>query len=143
MRKAADPKFQKSTLTAGLIAVAAVLIGGPGHGQTVGRRTDGQIILPVNQILTPLGTQIDLPGQRPQALAMSPDGRRLAVAGKSAEIVILDPETGAVLQRVLLPPEPDKELQPKAASANILKPDEKGQLSFTGLVYSPTDRGST
>jgi YVTN family beta-propeller protein len=137
MRKAADPKFQKSTLTAGLIAVAAVLIGGPGHGQTVGRRTDGQIILPVNQILTPLGTQIDLPGQRPQALAMSPDGRRLAVAGKSAEIVILDPETGAVLQRVLLPPEPDKELQPKAASANILKPDEKGQLSFTGLVYSP------
>jgi YVTN family beta-propeller protein len=137
MRKAADSKFRKSILTAGSIVVSAVMIGGSGHGQTVGRRTDGQILLPVNQTLTPLGTQIDLPGQRPQALALSPNGRRLAVAGKSAEVVILDPETGAVLQRVLLPPEPAEKLKPKTASANILKPDDKGQLSFTGLIYSP------
>src|SRR6266576_3546960 len=40
----------------------------------------GRVTTPVNQILTPVGTQVDLPGLRPQALALSPDGRLLAAA---------------------------------------------------------------
>ena len=53
-------------------------------------------MLPVNQVVTPLGTQVELPGLRPQALALSPNGQLLAVSGKTAEVLILDPATGAV-----------------------------------------------
>jgi len=137
MRNDTAPTFRKLIFIVGLIIAASGLIGGSGHGQTVGLQTDGRTRLPVNQTLTPLGLQVHLPGQRPQALALSPDGRKLIVAGKSPEIVVLDPATGAVLQRVPLPPEPVEELHPKTATANILEPDEKGQLSFTGLIFSP------
>ena len=45
---------------------------------------------PINQLLSPVGRQIELPGSRPQAMALSPSGRLLAVSGKTAEIVLID-----------------------------------------------------
>jgi len=131
------------------LALAASLTAGvslastPGTATTerVGRRATNQgTVLPVNQVLTPIGRQVDLPGLRPQAIALSPDGRLLVTAGKTSELLVLDPVSGEVRQRVALPSEKQNEPQPEQASANILQPDAKGQLSFTGLVFSPDGR---
>jgi YVTN family beta-propeller protein len=106
-------------------------------GETVGRRNANRGYTPVNQILTPVGQQIELPGMRPQALALSPDGRLLVTAGKTHSLVVIDPTSGDILQHVPLPSENDKEPSPAPVSGQILEPDTKGQLSFTGLLISP------
>ena len=92
-------------------------------------------ITPVHQVLTPIGIQVELPGMRPQGLVLSPDGRLLATAGKTQDLVLLDPQSGAIKQRVALPS--GKARNPNAVSSHILEPDEGGQLSFTGLIFSP------
>lgn len=105
--------------------------------ETVGRHGITRTVTPVNQVLTPHGVQVELPGLRPQAIALSPDGKLLATSGKTSEVIIVDPVSGAIRQRVPLPGEATNASQPSVASPNILQPDEKGQLSFTGLVFSP------
>ncbi len=109
----------------------------PPDTETVGVHEGGRTVVPVNQVVTPTGLQVPLAGLRPQALALSPDGRLLAVSGKSAELVLLDPGSGEILQRVGLPAEARDDLVPGTSSENILEPDEKGQLSYAGLVFSP------
>ncbi len=128
---------------------------------TIGRIGPNAYYTPANQILTPAGVQVELPGMRPQALALSPDGRLLITAGKTHELVVLEPQSGKVLQRVALPsesnhdptPDPTKQQKtesrkqksaqspqittPDPVSDHILQPDKDGQLSFTGLVFSP------
>ncbi|HSA02809.1 MAG TPA: alkaline phosphatase family protein, partial [Candidatus Paceibacterota bacterium] len=106
----------------------------------VGRQGNARSILPVNQEVTPWGRQIELAGLRPQALALSPDGRVLVVSGKTSELIVLDPENAEIKQRVLLPAEKQNEPPPPTASANILSPDKEGQVSYTGLVFSPDGR---
>jgi YVTN family beta-propeller protein len=106
-------------------------------GEPVGRNSAGLVVTPVNQLVLPAGQTLDLPEMRPQALALSPDGRLLVAAGKTHEIVVVDPQTGRILQHVPLPAEPGPEATPDAVSAHILKPDKEGQVSFTGLVFSP------
>src|SRR5215831_11520332 len=54
---------------------------------------------PANQLLTPAGIQVELPGLRPQALALSPDSRLLVTAGKTPEVIVLNPHNGEILQR--------------------------------------------
>ncbi len=108
--------------------------------ERVGRRGSNRTVLPVNQVVTPLGLQVELPGLRPQALALSPDGKLLVTAGKTSELIVVDPVTGAMRQRVPLPSDAQNEPQPAVPSANILKPDAKGQLSYTGLGFSPDGR---
>jgi YVTN family beta-propeller protein len=92
---------------------------------------------PANQVLTPVGLQVELPGMRPQALALSPDGRLLVTAGKTHDLVVMDPQSGKVLQRVLLPSEKSQDPTPNPVSAHILQPDKDAELSFTGLAFSP------
>ena len=105
--------------------------------EPVGHASEGRTVTPVNQVLTPLGRQVDLPGLRPQAVALSPDGSLLVVSGKTSELVVLDPQSGAIRQRVALPSE-DQQLPPsEVVSPQILHPDEAGQVSFTGLIFSP------
>ena len=101
--------------------------------------TNGSVYLPaVQQTLTPAGIQVELLGSRPQALALSPDGKILATSGKSSELILVDPVTGEVLQEAaFLPSEESKAESPTVASSHILEPDEEGQLSFTGLIFSP------
>jgi len=109
-----------------------------GHAnEVVGAGGPNRYITPANQILTPAGYQVELPDMRPQALALSPDGQILAVSGKTPELVIIDPSTGEILQRVLLPSEKDIDPTPDPVSGNILEPDKEGQVSFTGLSFSP------
>jgi DNA-binding beta-propeller fold protein YncE len=105
--------------------------------ERVGSAGTNRYVTPVNQILTPAGLQVDLPGMRPQALAISPDGRLLVTSGKTHELVVIDPQTGSIRQRVALPSEKTNEPAPDPVSPQILAPDKEGQLSFTGLIFSP------
>ena len=104
--------------------------------EMVGRKDDGRVVLPVSQTLTPAGVQVELPGLRPQVLKLSPDGQLLAVSGKSHELIILDPTTGKILQRVAMPSE-EADIGTGAISSHILAPDQHAQVSFTGLAFSP------
>ena len=90
----------------------------------------------VHQLVSPVGKQIELPGLRPQAIALSPDGRLLVVSGKTAELKVLDPVTGEILQSVALPSGTAAEPTADVTSEHFLLPDKKAQLSFTGLVFS-------
>jgi YVTN family beta-propeller protein len=105
--------------------------------EQVGAAGENRSVLPVNQVLVPAGAQIPLPGLRPQALSLSPDGRLLAVSGKTNELIIIDPSTGTISQRVSLPSEEQNTPTPDPSSPNILELDQKGQLSYTGLIFSP------
>ena len=103
--------------------------------ETVGRHGDGRVVLPVNQVITPAGKQIELPGMRAEALALSPDGKLLIVSGLTNVVVVLDPATGAIKQRVPLP-KVRKGAPPDASSAAYLDYDGRSQISYNGLAFS-------
>ncbi len=115
--------------------------------EVVGRLGENRYLTPANQILTPAGIQVELPGLRPQALALSPNGHVLATSGKTSEVIVIDPKTGAILQRAPFPAAPPKRLDANGSASSEdkagepvgtqLKPDTGAQLSFTGLVFSP------
>src|SRR5689334_21258342 len=90
----------------------------------VGPAGRNRYVTPANQILTPAGIQVELPGLRPQTLALSPDGEILITSGKTAELVVIEPATGKILQRVTLPSEKDIDPEPETVSGNILEPDK-------------------
>ena len=104
---------------------------------TVGRVGDNQVMLPVNQVITPAGKQVELHGLRPQVLALSPDGRLLVTAGKTRDVIALDPDTGAIREKVPLPDDGPLYQAPDQISSHILKPDRDEQVSYTGLIFSP------
>jgi YVTN family beta-propeller protein len=138
------------SLRAAAVAAAIVLLFDASSGRsglptaqdkdTVGPKGPGQAVLPVNQIVTPYGIQSNLPGLRPQALALSPDGKLLAVSGKTPELIILNALSGKVEQQVPLPAEEQQEQHPEVVSPMILDPDLEGQVSYTGLVFTPDGR---
>ena len=106
----------------------------PATTAAVGRAGDA-LITPVNQLVTPAGAPVELPGIRPQALALSPDGKILVTAGITHELIAVDPATGNISQHIPLPAGKTFEAQPLVAE--ILNPDEKAQLSYAGLKFSP------
>lgn len=122
------------------LAIAACSAPEPSRPQPsqerVGRAANGTQTTPVNQTLTPLGTFVELPGMRPQVIAQSRDGTKIYTAGKTNELVVLDAQSGAIVQRVVLPNENQNE--PASAQSSMeLKPDKDGQVSYTGLALSP------
>ncbi len=121
---------------AGFVAAQEQVETAPNDQDLVGRTRADAIVTPVNQILTPAGRQVELSRLRPQALALSPDGRRLVVSGKTNELLSVDPVSGEILQRIDLPDDAVHEPPTDPASTNILKPDKSGQASFLGLVFS-------
>jgi len=108
-----------------------------GWSEKVGRSGDGRVVLPVNQVITPAGTQIELHGLRPQVLALSPDGKILVTSGKTHDLIVVDPETKAIVQKVPLPDDQALVASPDNVSSHLLKPDKDEQVSFTGLAFSP------
>ena len=99
-------------------------------------RTSGGLETPVNQRTTPVGIQVDLPGMRPNALALSPDCKLLVTSGLKRELTVVDPGTGKILQTVLMPSN-NAESSEKSVSAVILGANAKDKLSLTGLAFSP------
>jgi YVTN family beta-propeller protein len=111
-----------------------------GTHEKVGPAGARRFVTPVNQVLTPAGIQVELPGMRPQAIALSPDGKLLVTSGKTHELIVLHPVNGMIVQRVLFPSDKATEPNPDAVSSHLLDPDKEGQLSYTGLVFSPNGR---
>jgi len=132
-------RFPRALCAASFLGLLVAIPAEPPRDQTEKLVTPAasRTYLPVNQVVTPVGIQVELPGLRPQVLALSPDGRLLVASGKTHELVVVDPEAGKILQRVPLPPEPPSAKNPPVPSENILKPDDKGQASYTGLAFSP------
>jgi YVTN family beta-propeller protein len=126
-------------LLALLFAFSSLALAVASDTEPVGRSGSNRLVTPVNQIVQPFGKQADLPGLRPQALALSPNGKLLAVSGKTSQVLILDPATGQIKKTVSLPGEVTNETA-SAASPNFLKPDTNGQVSFTGLLFSKDGR---
>ncbi len=100
----------------------------------VGRIANG-LVTPVNQIVTPAGTQIELPHVRPNALALSPDGRLLLTSGLTNKLIVVDPAAGKISQVITFPPDKTQEEAP-VADEN-LNTNKTSQLSFTGIAFSP------
>ena len=103
----------------------------------VGRIGTNTFYTPANQILTPTGLQIDLAGMRPQAIGLGKNGQVYVGAARTHALIVVDPATGKILQRVPLPSDNDKDPAPDTVSTHILEPDTEGQVSFTGLAISP------
>ena len=120
-------------------SVLCVSVGIAGDTETVGRHENGRIVLPVNQIITPAGKQVELPGMRAQGLALSPDGKLLVVSGLTSELVVLDPATGETKQRVRLP-KLIKGAPPESSSPEFLDFDGRSEMSYAGLTFSPDGR---
>ena len=118
-------------------ALAQPQFDSPDWAEAVGRDGANRVVLPVNQVITPAGTQVELKGLRPQVLALSPDGKLLVTSGKRRDVVVLDPGTGTVLQTVELPDDGPLAAAPAPSSSHYLKPDHDEQVSYTGLVFSP------
>jgi YVTN family beta-propeller protein len=110
---------------------ALFVTGSPGQAGAA----DEAFATPINQLLTPTGRQIELPGIRPQAIALSPDKQLLVTSGQTQDLIVLDSVSGNVRQRVPLPDASRSAANP--VSDALLSPDLKAQLSFTGLVFSP------
>ena len=134
----------KRRLPAGFVALLALACQDaqaelrPGASrETVGQAGANRYGTPANQILTPEGIQVALPGLRPQALAIAPDGQRLVTSGETPELVVVEPLTGNILQRVALPSDKAASPTPGKVSTRLPEPDKKAKLSFTGLVFSP------
>ena len=119
------------------VAAPAAAPEGFATSQPVGILGTNLYATPVHQVLTPAGRQLELPELRPQAIALSPNRRLLAVSGKTAELLIVDPVTARVLQRVPLPATEGTEPLAGRVSDHILARDKEGQVSYTGLVFSP------
>ena len=113
----------------------------PASTQPVGRLAENVYQTPTGQLLTPAGMQVELPGMRPQSLALSPDGSLLATAGKNHTLVLIDPDSGSILQTIALSTSrtnalPDSDSPTAGAGAETLT----AQMSFAGLVFSPDGR---
>src|SRR5438067_1605736 len=63
----------------------------------VGDGDPQRIVVPTNQVLSPLGRQVGY-GGRPTDLALSPDGRWLAVLDR-AGVLIIDPVSAQIVSR--------------------------------------------
>ncbi|MFO0790095.1 MAG: bifunctional YncE family protein/alkaline phosphatase family protein [Pirellulales bacterium] len=106
---------------------------GPPDQERVGRQDPQKAVTPVNQVLTPLGKQLDLPGMRPQALAIAPNGTYFITSGKTNELLVIDLAKAQIRQRVPLPATDVHD----PVSSQLLNPEKENQLSFTGLIFSP------
>lgn len=119
--------------------------GGPSPLASVGRVEAGAYITSTGQLLTPAGRQVRLPGTRPQALALSPNGKVLVATGRTTNLVVIDPATGQVLQTLSLSTNPpvvknDPAASTKGAKTSKTASADTAQLSFTGLAFSPNGK---
>src|SRR5262245_29771394 len=81
-------------LLAGLVPAAAVRA----QTERVGPNGGERIVVPTNQVLSPTGKQVAFSG-RPTDVALSPDGRWLAVLDRS-QVALIDVAEGKVESRV-------------------------------------------
>ena len=99
-----------SVVATGSVA-ALVAVGGAAYAggwlssdAVVGQQPDGSVLVPSHQVITPAGDQIKMNGARPNAVALSPDGRTAAfltgACNGCAVVTTVDLGTGRVKQRL-------------------------------------------
>jgi YVTN family beta-propeller protein len=130
----------------GAAAAVTATTSNPAFGTSlVGTQTDGKVLLPDNQWLTPYGTRTELTAQT-IGTGLSPDGTKVAVQvggddSGAAHLQILDASTNAVLQTfggqgVAAPVySPDGTALYAATLNSVLK----YTVGSDGLVTDPTD----
>src|ERR1051326_6513025 len=93
MKYSLSKRFVPALAVFGLVGCQMVSSNSPQSRtrEVVGRLGSNRFYTPVNQVLTPAGLQVELPGMRPQALALSPDGKLLVTPGKTHELVVINP----------------------------------------------------
>jgi len=102
--------------------------------EIVGHQAD-HLETPINQRITPAGKLIELPGMRPNALALSPNRELLVTSGLLPELLVVSPAHGEIIQHVPFPT--DRQAEQAPISPNILSASKAGKIGFTGLVFSP------
>ena len=116
--------------TARAAAPATTILNAP-----VGHMNDGMLVTPVNQLVTPAGKLVELPGMRVQTLALSPDGKILVAAGNTRELTVINPATGKILQRAAFPA--DKNRKNNIDADENLTAKKHSTMSMNGLAFSP------
>ena len=88
-----------SRVALGIVALGGVaVVAQQVLPRIVGRQADGSVLLPTNQTITPAGKQIEFDG-RPNAMALSPDGKTAAILNGNAQaIVLVDLEAAKIRQ---------------------------------------------
>ncbi len=102
---------------------------------SVGTSQDGSVVTPQNQVVRPYGNIVPLVNMRPQTIALAPDKSFAVVSGRTAELLVFDPGTNKIIQKVPFPNEKQLQTNEKDPSEH-LPPDASGQVSFTGLIFS-------
>ena len=90
--------------------------------------------LPLEQWLSPAGSQVFLAGLRPKGVCISPDGAWLVTAGARNQLLVLDPVGGALRQSLSFA---GPGTQPPSGGPGVPPSGPDKQLSFTGLAFSP------
>ena len=144
-----DPEVREYTIESPSL-LEGMELNPPG---TVGHVAPDVYTTPTGQLLTPAGRQVELPGMRPQAIALSPDGKMLVTTGKKNVLAVIDPTTGRIRQMPSLSTRPREvgledemaDEDPALAAANApapgggakkAPPPTNAKISFTGLVFS-------
>lgn len=110
--------FTCATSMIGLVAASPLFAQTAQPRYTVGKRDNGSIVTPGNQVITPAGVQISFPVARPNAVAIRPDGQTAAFLAASAvaPIRIANLTTGKEIQEFL--------------------PGKDKAMSYDGILYS-------
>ena len=92
-------------LSSALLFPAYGIAYAAGPGYQVGVQSDGSVVVPTSQVVTPFGTQVILPSSRANALAIRPDGKTAAVLAVSGNrpVRIVDLTSGKELQEFAAP----------------------------------------
>ena len=112
----------------------------------VGTLSDGRIVVPTNQVLSPAGRQVIVDG-RPTDVALSPNGRWLAVLNVS-QVMLVDVESGEIVSRapnrgsfkgIVFTPD-GKRLYASSTRGNIgvFDVSDEGQLAAVAPIVLPT-----
>jgi len=117
--------------------------------QLVGDEVDGRIVIPTNQVLSPLGRQVAFSG-RPTDVALSPNGRWLAVLNlhdaltidvKSGEIVSKVSHKGGSYKGVVFTPDGRRLLMSCIRGhLEVFTLNEEGQLEKQAPISLPAKR---
>jgi hypothetical protein len=96
-----------ASAVAGLLAVgvasAAVTGFNPFGNNEVGQQTQGAILLPTNQWISPIGSRIEVNNARLVSSTLSPDGSKLAALSWNnfvSFLTIIDVRTGKIVQQI-------------------------------------------
>lgn len=117
--------------------VPGAAVAAPSTDDRTGKIGEQTWLLPTGQIIRPAGRQVDLPGWRPQTVTLSPDGKFVAVAGGTKDVLLLDPVTGKELGRAAMPADTKPRSDARSAESTDLSPDRGAKMSFSGLAFSP------